>query len=562
MSTVVFNMEKRISRFSIALVFSLAVTLVLFSAATTANAQSQSSAGSSSNEGMVLPKWNIKTNLLYDLTTTINLGVEFRLGDAVSLDLPFNYNPFEFSNNRKWKHFLAQPELRWWLSGETFRGHFLGAHAHYAFYNIGNLPSGPFSKYMEAHRFEGWAAGAGVSWGHRWNFSHRWGMEVTLGVGYAYKDYKMYECQTCGEELASKTKHYFGPTKIGVNLIYGIGGKKGKKVVETPRPAPVYTLPAAPAYQPNLSTSYVIPDVESPKVRSQSYTAYLDFEQGRSEIIRNLHNNAAELRRINEITRSVAQDGASTISRITITGYASPEDTYERNLALSERRTQAVSDYVNGTYNLPRGVFHVSGRGEDWATLDSLVSVSNTVSDKFRVLDIIRGGGDPDQRERELKALSGGATYRRIFDEFYPRLRRTDYRVDYTVAGFSVEEGKKVFRTNPQNLSLNEMYMIAKTYEPGGRAFNEVFETAVRLFPNSDVANINAAAAALERRDLNAAAGYLARVREQTPAYWNNLGVLQWLQGNHQGAADSFSRAGIQSMGNASEVERFFRSTH
>ncbi len=514
------------------------------------------------SDDLQLPRWNIKTNLLYDMTATINLGAEFGLSDELSLDLPFNYNPFQFSNNRKWKHFLAQPELRWWFGGETFRGHFLGAHAHYAYYNIGNLPSGPFSKYMEAHRVEGWAVGAGVSWGYRWNFSHRWAMEATLGAGYAYKDYKTYECQTCGDELATVKKHYFGPTKIGVNLIYGIGGKKGKKVVETPKPAPVYTLPSIPAvtYQPNLSTSYVIPDVESPKVRSQSYTAYLDFEQGRSEIIRNLHNNSAELRRINEITRSVAQDGASTISRISITGYASPEDTYERNLALSERRTQAVSDYVNSSYNLPRSVFHVSGRGEDWETLDSLVNAAASFPDKYRVLDIIRGGGDPDARENELKQLSGGSTYRRIYDEFYPRLRRTDYCVDYTVAGFSVEEGKKVFRTNPQNLSLNEMYMIAKTYEPGGRAFNEVFEMAVKLFPNSDVANINASAAALERRDLIAAASYLARVREHTPAYWNNLGVLQWLQGNHQGAADSFSRAGIQSMGNASEVERAFRS--
>ncbi len=313
-------------------------------------------------------------------------------------------------------------------------------------------------------------------------------------------------------------------------------------------------------YEPNLSTSYVIPDVESPKLRSQSYTAYLDFEQGRSEIIRNLRNNASELRRINDITRNISSDASSTISRITITGYASPEDTYERNMALSERRTQAVSDYVNATYNLNPGIFRVSGRGEDWTTLDSLVAASTTIPEKNRVLEIIRSGGDADARENSLKQLSGGDTYRRIFDEFYPRLRRTDYRVDYTVVSFSVEEGKRVFRTNPQNLSLNEMYMIAKTYEPGGRAFNEVFETAVRIFPGSDVANINAAAAALERRDTNAAAGYLARVKEQTPAYWNNLGVLNWLRGDKEGAAEAFSRAGIQSMRNSSEVERYFRS--
>ncbi|MDR2882208.1 MAG: DUF3575 domain-containing protein [Alistipes sp.] len=529
-----------------------ALALTVFFAA---NAQGQGRYGN----GAELPRWNIKTNLLYDLTGTINLGAEFRVGDRLSLDLPFNYNPFQYADNRKWKHFLFQPELRRWLGDDVFRGHFVGFHAHYAFFNIGNLPK-PFSAYMQAHRFEGNAYGAGVSWGHRWNFGSRWGLEATVGVGYIYKDYDVFECGTCGEFIASEQKHYFGPTKVGVSLIFGGGGRKAAPVVEAPRPTPpVYVMPAPPAYEPNLSTSYVIPDVESPKVRSATHTAYLDFEQGRAEIIDNLRNNAAELRRIDEITRGVTRDDNSTVTGVSITGYASPEDTYERNMALSQRRTEAVSGYVNQRHSLPLGVIRASGRGEDWETLDSLVSLSS-IPDKGLVLGIIRGGGDADYREEEIKKLSGGATYRRIFDEFYPRLRRTDYRVDYTVAGFSVEEGKQVLRTNPRNLSLNEMYLIANTYEPGSRAFNEVFETAVRMFPTSDVANINAAAAALEGRDLGAATRYLSAVREQTPAYWNNLGVLQWLQGNKQGAADSFSRAGIQSMGNASEVERHFRS--
>jgi outer membrane protein OmpA-like peptidoglycan-associated protein len=535
-----------------------ALTFALTLTAAAAVAQAESSYRLAEGD-TTLPRWNIKTNLLYDLTATINLGAEFRVGDNLSLDIPFNYNPWTFSDNRKWKHFLVQPELRWWPGREVFSGHFFGVHAHYAFYNLGNLPHGPFSEYMQQHRFQGDAYGLGGSWGYRWNFNHRWGLEATVGVGYVYKDYNVFECQTCGDFIASEKKHYFGPTKVGLSLVYGIGGKRAVEApVLVPPPAPVYTPPTP--YEPNLSTSYVIPDVESPKVRSQSYTAYLDFEQGRSEIIRNLHNNASELRRIDDITRRVAEDGNSTISRISITGYASPEDTYERNQSLSERRTSAVRDYVNNNYsNLDRRLFTVSGEGEDWDTLDSLVEASS-LAEKRRVLEIIRGGGHPDARENELKQLSGGAVYRRIFDEFYPRLRRTDYRVDYTVIAFSVEEGKRVFRSNPQNLSLNEMYLIAKTYEPGGRAFNEVFEKAVGLFPQSDVANINAAAAALERNDTTSAASYLSRVRNQTSAYWNNLGVLNWLQGNAGAAADCFSRAGIQSAGNSREMERHIRS--
>ncbi|WP_455638932.1 DUF3575 domain-containing protein [Parabacteroides sp.] len=169
-----------------------------------------------------IPTFGIKTNLLYDLTTSINLGVEFKTSDRTSLDLSGSWNPFTFSDNRKWKHVLIQPEFRLWTK-ETFSGHFFGLHAHYAYYNVSRLPHSPFSEYMENHRFEGWLAGAGLSYGYRWNFSPNWGLEATLGVGYTHLDYDKYGCKKCGEKLGSDTKNYFGPTKIGVSLIYSFG---------------------------------------------------------------------------------------------------------------------------------------------------------------------------------------------------------------------------------------------------------------------------------------------------------------------------------------------------
>lgn len=171
------------------------------------------------------PKLAVKTNLLYDVTTTFNLGVEFYLDNQISLDVPVSYNPWIFSNSKKWKHILVQPELRWWMK-ETFRGTFIGIHAHYAFYNVGGLDNPPFSKYMNAHRFEGWLAGVGVSYGYSWNFSQYWGMEASLGIGYAYLDYDKFECSECGKKLGSETRNYLGPTKAGITLIYNFSRKK------------------------------------------------------------------------------------------------------------------------------------------------------------------------------------------------------------------------------------------------------------------------------------------------------------------------------------------------
>ena len=508
-----------------------------------------------------MPRWNLKTNLLHDATTTINLGAEFRLGEKSSLDIPFNYNPWTFSENRKWKHFLVQPEFRLWTR-ETFAGSFFGLHGHYAFYNVGNLPHGPFSTYMRDHRFEGWALGAGVSYGYRWNFRNpRWAIEATVGVGYAYLDYDRFACGRCGERLASETKHYVGPTKAGLSLIVNLG----KKATPAPQFVPVYIPEPQPepipvvVYEPTFAASFITPEAEVVKARSESGRAYLDFAVGRSEIVTGFRNNTAELQKIYATIDAVKNDPYATITGITILGYASPEGSAAGNQRLSRRRAEALRIRIGTTYGLPNHLFAVYGAGEDWAGLDSLVAGSG-LTGKCALLEIIRGTGDADARERRLKAVAGGAPYRQLLADYYPELRRSDYSIAYTVIPFTVEQGKEVLKTRPGSLSLNELFLIAGTYAPGSEAFNELFETAVRVFPDSDVANLNAAASALNRKDAASAARYLAKVQVYTPEYWNNAGVLAWLLGDKAAAAESFTRAGAHGAKNAAELKQYLES--
>lgn len=63
----------------------------------------------------------IKSNLLYDLTTSLNLGGEIRCDDTHTFSLSVNYNPWNFSGNKKMKHFLVQPEYRKWLNRGIYR---------------------------------------------------------------------------------------------------------------------------------------------------------------------------------------------------------------------------------------------------------------------------------------------------------------------------------------------------------------------------------------------------------------------------------------------------------
>lgn len=163
----------------------------------------------------------LKTNLLGWASVSPNIGIELGLGEKSTLDIYSSINPFRFSDSKQWKHWLVMPEYRYWFC-EKFYGHFLGIHLIGGEYNIGKvkLPFGIYSNNTRDARYEGWGVGAGLSYGYQWILSKHWSVEGTLGVGYIHSEFRKYPCATCGKELDSGHKNYFGLTKAAVNLIY------------------------------------------------------------------------------------------------------------------------------------------------------------------------------------------------------------------------------------------------------------------------------------------------------------------------------------------------------
>ncbi|MDR1258214.1 MAG: DUF3575 domain-containing protein [Tannerellaceae bacterium] len=159
----------------------------------------------------------VKTNLLYDATATINLGLEIGMSSRWTLELPVNYNPWDFGENRKIKHWMIQPEARYWLC-HRFNGQFVGFHGHVGGFNMGGIKLIG----LEDFRYEGSFYGGGVSYGYHWVLNTHWSIEATIGLGYALLDYSKYKCEKCAEKLKTGTRNYLGPTKAGISLIYVI----------------------------------------------------------------------------------------------------------------------------------------------------------------------------------------------------------------------------------------------------------------------------------------------------------------------------------------------------
>ena len=158
----------------------------------------------------------LKTNLISGLGLTPNGGVELACDRCFSLEISGSYNSLDLSNDRKWQHWMIQQEFRFW-SKQPFSGAFFGIYGFTGKFNMSGLPLGG----LRGSRIEGSAIGGGVSYGYSRRLSSQWSLEATLGLGYVHFAYNKYSSKS-DEDPGSYEKIYFGPTKIGVSLVYRI----------------------------------------------------------------------------------------------------------------------------------------------------------------------------------------------------------------------------------------------------------------------------------------------------------------------------------------------------
>lgn len=266
-------------------------------------------------------------------------------------------------------------------------------------------------------------------------------------------------------------------------------------------------FPMAP-FHPELL--YIRPQHEIQKTREISGTAYIDFPVSRMAILPEYRNNLVELAKITGTIDSVRNDDDIIIKSVSIKGFASPESPYENNLRLAKGRTSALKDYIQYLYHFPEGTITTDFEPEDWAGLEKYV-MESSLPNKEPILEAIRSDRDPDTREWIIKSRYKD-DYRHLLDYCYPALRHSDYKIEYTIKSYTTpEEIETIFRTSPQKLSLEEFYVLAQTYESGSEEFNELFETAVRMYPDDPVANLNAANSAILRKDYRRALRYLEK---------------------------------------------------
>lgn len=272
--------------------------------------------------------------------------------------------------------------------------------------------------------------------------------------------------------------------------------------------------PQPEVYKPEFV--YVRPAAELVKMRSLAATAYVNFRVSKMDIDPQYMSNSEELGKILATIDDVKK--GNKVTGIALKGFASPESPYANNERLAKGRVEALRNYLANHEQMPKEQIRTEYEPENWEGLRKYVEESTSLSNKQAILELIDSDREPDNKETVIRQRFP-KDYQYLKDNCYPALRKTDYAIQYEVQHYTdVEEIKRVFKSAPQNLSLEEFYIVAQAYEPGTEDFNEVFQTAVRLFPDDPVANLNAASACMEIGQLNKAEQYLQKASNLSEA--------------------------------------------
>ena len=165
------------------------------------------------------------------------------------------------------------------------------------------------------------------------------------------------------------------------------------------------------------------------RIRHHNGTANIDFLINHSDVDPDYNNNRAELAKIREAIERVKSDSSVIMHHISLFGYTSPEGPYDFNTRVSHDRTLSLRRYIVEEWGISDSLISVSYESEDWQGVRRYVEASS-FDGKEGLLAIIDGTADPDARLQQIQSKYPSA-YKVMADSLFPRLRRTDYRIDY-----------------------------------------------------------------------------------------------------------------------------------
>lgn len=289
-------------------------------------------------------------------------------------------------------------------------------------------------------------------------------------------------------------------------------------------------LQEALLYVPQVTLAPLLACPKDYTPRQEERDAYLIYPVNQTTLWPDRYGNRAELQKIDSALAYVQRNPAYRIRRMDISGFASPEGSWQHNVALAEGRAEALKQYITRQYDLPDTLWVVTPGAENWEGLREALQTYELPykEDILRVMDEVE---EPDEREAAIRRIGGGVPYRTLREAIYPLLRKNSFRIAYISRERTPEEARELVFTAPGELNVYEFYTVADTFYADDRdGYARVLLQAADTYPQHAVANANAARLCIEAGRWDEAERYLTRAAE-LPSTWSNRAFMLWQQG-------------------------------
>lgn len=140
---------------------------------------------------------------------SLNIELSKAISQKVTLHLPLSWNPVTFGNNKKIKHLMVQPGIRWWKW-----------HSYSGYFGAANITALRFNTGIKSFRYYGTGAGITLSGGYAKMISKRWNLEAQMGLYWGWVNYDKYSREKCGDYQGSWRGLKFSPANLSFSLIY------------------------------------------------------------------------------------------------------------------------------------------------------------------------------------------------------------------------------------------------------------------------------------------------------------------------------------------------------
>lgn len=264
-----------------------------------------------------------------------------------------------------------------------------------------------------------------------------------------------------------------------------------------------------------------------------------------------------EVKELKKTINDIATDYENKVlDDIEISAYASPDGDIDLNERIATCRGDNTAKFLKKEIKKANLYGYVDNTytAEDWEGFKELVSKSE-LPDKELILRVLSMYNDPEEREAQIKNIS--SVYEELTSEILPKLRRARITLNYQLIGRTDTQIKEQYESDPQVLSLEEI-LYSSILTDDLKKQEEIFNTAIRLFPNDYRAYNNLGVMAYNNGDYNTAKSYFAKAGNADNSAQEvkiNNGYIELMQGNVADAESYITiganaKAGNEALGN------------